>query len=100
MNEQLIVAKNTKTALGERLQLGYYLLSDRVELTDIPAYIGYGIRILLRRESGAVEEATMPDLSGCKSGVLTLIRILAAHTVLPIAMHETVLDYMEENELR
>lgn len=100
MEEQLIVAKNAETERGERLRLGYYLLTSEVNAPGLPVHTGYGIKILLQREDGVVEECEMADLSGYKLGILTLLRILAAHTVLPIAMRETVFDYLEANNAR
>lgn len=99
MNEELIVAKNAETPQGERLRIGYYLLTEKIDLPDLPLHIGYGIKIVLQRENGAVEEHAMSDLSCYKLGILTLIRLLSAHAVLPIAMEETVLDYLEAHDL-
>lgn len=99
MKEELIVAKNAETPMGERLRIGYYLLTDEVALPDVPVHIGYGIKIVLQRENGAVEEHAMADLSCYKLGVLALIRLLSEHAVLPIAMEETVLDYLEAHDL-
>ncbi len=99
MKDELIVAKNAETPQGERLRIGYYLLTESVSLPELPLHIGYGIKIILQRENGVVEEHAMPDLSCSKLGVLTLIRLLSAHAVLPIAMEETVFDYLEAHDL-
>ena len=99
MTEELIVAKNAKTRQGEQLRIGYYLLTEKVEHPDMPLHIGYGVKIILKRENGVVEERTMSDLSCYKLSVLTLIQLLSTHEVLPIAMEETVLDYLEAHDL-
>ena len=99
MNEELIVAKNAQTPQGECLKIGYYLLSEQITLPDAPDHVGYGIKIILKRENGVVEEHAMSDLSCYKLGVLALIRLLSVHAVLPIAMEETVLDYLQAHDL-
>lgn len=84
--EELITVKNARTLQGERVRLGYYLLSDRDG--------GHAVKVLLRRANGVVEECATARLACSKAAVLELIEALSHGSVIPITNDETVWDYL------
>ena len=82
--EELITVKNARTLQGERVRLGYYLLSDGDG--------GHAVKVLLRRANGVVEECITARMTCSKETVLGLIEVLSCRAVIPITAEETLLD--------
>ena len=89
--EDLIAVKNARTIQGERVRLGYYLLSYNEKT--------HAIKVLLRRANGVVEECVTARLTCSKERVLELIETLSRNTVIPITADETVLDFLTNQGL-